>query len=83
MARVYRKQILDAKAIAEYRNRFDARYTIDPVSGCWIWNRGMNGKGYGYMWMNGVTRQAYKIAYEFYIGPVPEGKELDHICRNR
>jgi hypothetical protein len=27
--------------------------------------------------------RAHKLAYETLVGPVPSGKELDHLCRNR
>lgn len=26
--------------------------------------------------------QAYRFAYEHFVGPIPEGLELDHLCRN-
>ncbi|MEV4271931.1 HNH endonuclease signature motif containing protein [Micromonospora aurantiaca (nom. illeg.)] len=31
----------------------------------------------------GVIRPAHRIAYEMKRGPVPDGLELDHLCRNR
>lgn len=52
-------------------------------SGCWEWVGGKSGTGYGCWKVNGKTRRAYRVMYERAKGPVPEGKELDHLCRNR
>jgi hypothetical protein len=40
---------------------------------CWIWLGGINTSGYG----------QHVTVYERYVGPVPEGLELDHLCKNR
>lgn|SRR5215469_7516285 len=45
---------------------------------CWIW-RGSLRKGYGQI----LGRMAHKVIYEEMIGPVPNGLQLDHLCRNR
>ncbi len=66
--------------------RFWSKVSIDD-SGCWRWTGGMNGKGYGTYWMEGATRKAHRIAYEFLVGPIPPGHEIDHVralgCRYR
>jgi hypothetical protein len=50
---------------------------------CWIWTAALN-RGYGAFGdTDGKVRVAYKVAYEMMVGPVPEGLELDHLCRNR
>lgn len=53
------------------------------ADGCWNWTASRNAKGYGYFshW-RGRNRLAYSVAYEELIGPVPEGFQLDHLCRN-
>jgi hypothetical protein len=55
---------------------------------CWIWTAAKNPRGYGSFRVNAGTNKqkyfhAFKFAYEQLIGPVPAGKELDHLCRNR
>ena len=51
---------------------------------CWIWQRALNTYGYGQ-----VTRRqhpshtAHRMMYERVRGPIPDGLELDHLCRNR
>lgn len=69
------------------RDRIIERTSIDPATGCWNWLGGTNGAGYGRI---GVTREhkvhlrmfTHRAAYEEWIGPIPEGLVLDHLCRN-
>ena len=49
-----------------------------PKTGCWIWE-GSTANGYGRIGRDG----AHRVAYRALAGEVPEGKELDHICRLR
>jgi hypothetical protein len=54
-------------------------------SGCWIWQLSKDRYGYGRFVLrsNGRTTKpvAHRVAYEAFIGAVPEGLELDHLCR--
>jgi hypothetical protein len=58
--------------------RFDVKVLKD-TSGCWLWQGTTNKDGYG------VYRNAgaHRWAYEHFIGPIPEGLEIDHLCRVR
>jgi hypothetical protein len=58
---------------------------VDKSGECWEWRAAHVGKpqGYGYFWMDGGMHLAHRVAYVLSVGPVPEGMELDHICRNR
>lgn len=49
--------------------------------GCWIWQFGKT-YGYGACYINRVRRLAHVVEWEKVNGPVPEGKELDHLCKN-
>lgn len=51
--------------------------------GCWEWTGGINWKGYGKTWFDGATRQAHRVMYELLVGPISDGMQLDHLCRNR
>jgi hypothetical protein len=51
--------------------------------GCWIWPGVLDRDGYGPMQWNGRWQQAHRWAYELFIGPIPDGLEIDHLCRNR
>lgn len=50
---------------------------------CWVWT-GSKSRGYGYFNAGGGRFvQAYRFSYELAKGPIPEGLEIDHLCRNR
>ena len=54
----------------------------EPNSGCWLWIGAWAGpKGYGSMGRDGKICKAYRVAYETFVGPIPPGLELDHLCR--
>ena len=49
---------------------------------CIIWIRGQHEHGYGTFSPIKQRRvMAHRFAYEFFRGPIPEGLELDHLCR--
>lgn len=56
----------------------------EPNSGCWLWTGTLDGTGYGRL-RDGesIYRQAHRLAYEAHRGAIPEGTELDHLCRVR
>ena len=59
-------------------------YTIAPdQSGCWHWVGVTNPFGYGRVRFDGKLRMAHRVSYEAYIGPIPDGLDIDHLCRNR
>lgn len=54
-------------------------------SPCLEWSGRLNRDGYGITYdpRRGHTRVVHRIAWELNNGLVPEGRELDHLCRNR
>jgi hypothetical protein len=64
--------------------RFWERVSPEPNSGCWLWTGAYQTKngGYGRLYDSpGRLRYAHAIAWELYRGPIPEGTEIDHLCR--
>lgn len=53
------------------------------VGRCWTEDRSVNRNGYVQVCYNGRQPVAHRVAYEILVGPIPEGLELDHLCRNR
>jgi hypothetical protein len=51
---------------------------VEP-SGCWFWEGSTHAAGYGCY----GARLAHRLSYEAFIGPIPDGLTLDHLCRNR
>lgn len=74
-------------------DRFNKKFSV--VNGCWVWHGNKTRHGYGQLCTRfedgrikddlGRTRRvaAHKLMWEHKNGPVPEGLELDHLCRNR
>lgn len=51
---------------------------------CWLWLASTNrANGYGKFGVDGRNLLAHRLAYELEVGPVPEGLQLDHVCRVR
>lgn len=47
---------------------------------CWPW-LASTVHGYGQINRDGRPRMAHRVAYELLVGPIPEGLDLDHLCR--
>lgn len=62
--------------------RFISWVEVQP-NGCWRWRGKTNRQGYGYFWLNGKSRLAHRVAFEHFVGPIPEGYEIDHNCHSR
>jgi len=70
---------------------FENMYIPEPMSGCWLWLGPLvsqrSFRQYGRVcWYSGPDQPRQRLAhvksYELYVGKIPEGKVLDHICRN-
>lgn len=66
----------------EQLTRFLSRLSALP-SGCWEWTGKLNNKGYGHLSVCSRLRLAHRLSYEHFVGAIPDGLELDHLCRNR
>ena len=58
---------------------------ITKTSSCWIWVGSRNHLigGYGIFWINHKRIYAHRASYLHFKGEIEQGKELDHLCRNR
>lgn len=50
---------------------------------CWIWQKLLTPDGYARISVHRNNRRAHRVYYEHYVGPIPEGKQIDHLCRVR
>lgn len=67
---------------ATVRERILHGSEVSPT-GCWEWRRSKTADGYGVIKIGGRTRRAHVVSYEESNGPVPDGIQLDHLCRVR
>jgi hypothetical protein len=54
-----------------------------PATGCWLWMGSLNSRGYGTfsVSLNGKMHRPHRAFYIELKGPIPEGMQLDHLCR--
>jgi hypothetical protein len=63
-------------------DRIHDNVTISP-DGCWLWQLKINRQGYGVIALKGSTKgRIHRVSFEAFIGPIPEGYEVDHVCHN-
>ncbi len=65
------------------RERFLDKLQIGD--GCWEWLGAPDSQGYGRIRETGKygrTLSAHRVSYEMFVGPIPRGLVLDHLCRN-
>ena len=63
--------------------RRGVQYAADPDTGCWVWLGRLTKGGYVSATVCGTQRYGHRVHYEMKYGPVPPGKHLHHVCRNR
>jgi hypothetical protein len=63
-------------------SRVDFNGPLWQGSRCWVWN-GCRVQGYGRIGRRGKGAKTHRLAYEHYVGPIPSGLTIDHLCRNR
>ena len=55
---------------------------VDKSGDCWLWTAAVDPRGYGAFGGPNHRRVfAHRVAYELLKGPIPQGLELDHLCR--
>lgn len=63
-----------ADAPPRFRNK------VEIVGECWMWKAARLANGYGRL---GDAALAHRASYELFVGPIPAGFHIDHLCRNR
>lgn len=66
------------------RERFYAKTQRDEATGCLNWTASVSGLRlmYGRFTIDGRRAMAHRVAWMLEVGPIPEGYEIDHLCRN-
>lgn len=67
--------------------RFAPRVAL-AASGCVEWIGSLTAGGYGTFIAEGSRKAksetlAHRWSYEYHVGPIPAGLDIDHLCRNR
>lgn len=80
-SRLYARKAIADHAILTDKDVFEHRF--DKGDGCWEWKGTRNQTGYGIFLLPGEKPvRAHRYSYEYFVGPIPEGKIIMHICDN-
>ena len=75
------------KTVEQLRAELEANSIPIPFCGCVVWLGAINDKGYGTIRLVGASSggkfkdYVHRVAYEIDVGPIPDGLQLDHLCR--
>lgn len=64
-------------------DRFMAKVSPEPMSGCWLWTGCLYPSGYARRRVRGVTYVASREAWRLFRGAIPDGLCVCHRCDNR
>jgi hypothetical protein len=70
-----------ARIDGSVKERIEGHSIKIPFSGCWIWDSTIDKGGYARITVNGKTVSAHRTAYKEFIGEIPTGLEIDHLCK--
>ena len=63
--------------------RFNNKFYVDAITGCWVWTGSKLPSGYGRFRPNGSGMDlAHRFSYRRFKGDIPESHAIDHLCRN-
>lgn len=67
--------------------RFDTKYYVNTQIGCWEWTGAKMPTGRGELGFKDIDgkwryKYAYRVSYELYRGPIPNGMLVCHTCDN-
>ena len=63
-------------------DRFAEKVALTDT-GCWEWIARIERHGYARLWVDRKNVSAHRWSYGYFVGLIPEGMQIDHLCRNR
>lgn len=64
-----------------FQERFEVKF--EKGSGCWNWKASKDRGGYGQFRIAVKMQRAHRVAYQLYVGEIPDGLCCLHRCDNR
>ena len=64
------------------RARFLAKTDRSDPDGCWPWLGYVRQNGYGGVRLRKRHHNAHRAGYMLFVGPIPDGFQVDHLCKN-
>jgi hypothetical protein len=78
-ARRNRPYVYTPEYMASVRERIKRRIVVNE-NGCWIWQGCLNPAGYGNIGYGNRTGLTHRVSYLVFVGEIPAGLTLDHLC---
>jgi len=69
--------------VTDSAGRFLRYVYLNCKTGCWEWTGALDRSGYGAFKDKGKKINAHRWSYLNYVGEIPGGLDLDHLCRVR
>jgi hypothetical protein len=66
-----------------HKIRVEQRADVKVPGRCWTWNGAVTSRGYGSCSHSGRVWSTHRLAYELLIAAIPEGLQIDHLCKNK
>jgi hypothetical protein len=81
--RHYQRMLVTGSPTGSNAPSAEARFfaKVREADNCWAWTAALDDSGYGLFSDKGTIR-SHIWSYEFFVGPVPDGLELDHLCHD-
>jgi hypothetical protein len=71
------------QTLEQAARRIRHRAVRDTATGCLVWPGTVTNRGYGEIKVEGKRKPVHRVLFEVEVGPIAEGLQLDHLCRNR
>jgi hypothetical protein len=71
----------DTETLIRLTGRFWPK--VDRTGACWLWTAHIGKDGYGTFSIDGHHHRAHRVAWVLLHGPIPDGLQIDHLCRVR
>lgn len=83
----HENNLLSERRRIETRERTDIQRLFDRIDfqssdQCWTWLGARKANGYGDFSGSYGREPAHRATYQFFVGSIPEGMEIDHACCN-
>lgn len=76
-------QDLPVTYLQELNKRLWSHVILSRNGRCLEWRGAVTENGYGRINVKGQVQRTHRVAYELYVGPIPEGMMVCHHCDNR
>jgi hypothetical protein len=63
------------------QDRFEEKYKVNEITGCWEWIAALDKRGYGVLSINNKPVKTHRLSYSLYKGD-PTGLFVCHTCDN-